>query len=169
MLCSERELGISDNHDGLMELPADAPVGVSIIDYLNLDDAVIDLDLTPNRSDCLGMAGLAREVGVLNNIDIKVPSHVSDEEYLQRVEEQFVPRAIEFRPELIFWNFGYDGTQGEYGDIGLTMDCHPRLAKVFEDAAERACQGRLVVVLCGGTGRRVAAYTIPKIINCLAG
>ena len=103
-----------------------------------------------------------------NNIDIEVPFRVSDEEYLKKVEEQFVPRAIEFIPELIFWNFGYDGTRGEYGDIGLTMGCHPRLARVFEDAAERACQGRLVVVLCGGTGRRVAAYTIPKIIDCLA-
>lgn len=73
MLCSERELGISDNHEGLMELPADAPVGASIVEYLNLDDAIIDLDLTPNRSDCLGITGLAREVGVLNNIDIRVP------------------------------------------------------------------------------------------------
>jgi phenylalanyl-tRNA synthetase beta chain len=73
MLCSERELGISDNHDGLMELPEDAPVGEKIVSYLNLDDAIIDLDLTPNRSDCLGIIGLAREVGVLNNIDVDVP------------------------------------------------------------------------------------------------
>ncbi|MDK1025622.1 MAG: phenylalanine--tRNA ligase subunit beta [Gammaproteobacteria bacterium] len=72
MLCSERELGISDHHEGLMELPADAPVGASIVDYLQLNDVVIDLDLTPNRSDCLGITGLAREVGVLNNIDVKV-------------------------------------------------------------------------------------------------
>lgn len=72
MLCSERELGVSDHHEGLMELPADAPVGASIVDYLQLNDVVIDLDLTPNRSDCLGITGLAREVGVLNNIDVKV-------------------------------------------------------------------------------------------------
>jgi acetoin utilization deacetylase AcuC-like enzyme len=104
-----------------------------------------------------------------NNINIKVPFYISDEEYLKKVEEQFVPRAIEFGPELIFWNFGYDGTQGEYGDIGLTMDCHPGLAEVFKDAAERACEGRLVVILCGGTGRKIATYAIPKIIGCLAG
>lgn len=65
MLCSERELGISDNHDGLYRLPDDAPVGMSVREYLTLDDSSIELDLTPNRSDCLGMVGLAREAGVL--------------------------------------------------------------------------------------------------------
>jgi phenylalanyl-tRNA synthetase beta chain len=73
MLCSERELGISDNHEGLLELPDDAPVGEDIRDYLKLDDTTIDLDLTPNRSDCLGIVGLAREVGVLNNLDVTEP------------------------------------------------------------------------------------------------
>lgn len=73
MLCSERELGISDNHVGLLELPDDAPLGESIRDYLELDDTIIDLDLTPNRSDCLGIVGLSREVGVLNNLDVTEP------------------------------------------------------------------------------------------------
>jgi phenylalanyl-tRNA synthetase beta chain len=66
MLCAEDELGLSDDHDGIMELAADAPVGVSLRDYLNLDDKIIDVDLTPNRGDCLSIKGLAREVGVLN-------------------------------------------------------------------------------------------------------
>lgn len=70
MLCSERELGLSDSHEGLMELPADAPVGVDVRVFLQLDDAMIDLDLTPNRSDCLGMVGLARETGVINGLDV---------------------------------------------------------------------------------------------------
>lgn len=73
MLCSERELGISDNHEGLLELPDDAPLGESIRTYLKLDDTTIDLDLTPNRSDCLGIVGLSREVGVLNNLDVTEP------------------------------------------------------------------------------------------------
>ena len=73
MLCSERELGISENHEGLMELPADAPVGENIRDYLKLDDSVIDLDLTPNRSDCLGLTGLARETGLINGLDVTFP------------------------------------------------------------------------------------------------
>ena len=70
MLCSERELGLSEDHQGLMELPLDAPVGDDIIDYLNLDDSIIDLDLTPNRSDCLSMIGLARETGLMNQLDV---------------------------------------------------------------------------------------------------
>jgi len=71
MLCSYSELQISDDHDGIIELPVDAPIGSDIRDFLNLDDVIIDVDLTPNRADCLGMKGLAREVGVLNNIDVK--------------------------------------------------------------------------------------------------
>lgn len=74
MLCSERELGISENHDGLMELPLDAPVGENVRDYLHLNDSIIELDLTPNRSDCLGMIGLARETGVINNLDVNLPA-----------------------------------------------------------------------------------------------
>ena len=73
MLCSESELGISDNHDGLMELPADAPVGENIVDYLGLNDVAIDVDLTPNRSDCLSIKGIAREVGVLNSTLVTGP------------------------------------------------------------------------------------------------
>jgi len=70
MLCSAKELGMVDNIDGLMELAEDAPVGTDIRDYLDLDDLSIDVDLTPNRSDCLGIAGIAREVGVLTGCDL---------------------------------------------------------------------------------------------------
>ncbi|MFL7961738.1 phenylalanine--tRNA ligase subunit beta [Pseudomonas kielensis] len=65
MLCSQAELQIGEGNDGLMELPVDAPVGQDIREYLNLDDASIEVDLTPNRGDCLSLAGLAREVGAL--------------------------------------------------------------------------------------------------------
>lgn len=65
MLCSASELQISEDNDGLMELPDDAPVGQDIRVYLDLDDASIEVDLTPNRGDCLSLAGLAREVGAL--------------------------------------------------------------------------------------------------------
>lgn len=73
MLCSESELALSDNHDGLMELPGDAPVGQDMADYLKLNDITIDVDLTPNRSDCLSIKGIAREVGVLNSIQVSEP------------------------------------------------------------------------------------------------
>ena len=63
MLCAEAELHISEANDGLMELPLDAPAGQCLREYLNLDDAIIEVDLTPNRGDCLSMTGLAREVG----------------------------------------------------------------------------------------------------------
>ncbi len=62
MLCSASELGLSDDHSGLMELPADAPVGANLRAYLALDDAAIVVDLTPNRADCLSIRGLARDV-----------------------------------------------------------------------------------------------------------
>jgi phenylalanyl-tRNA synthetase beta chain len=73
MLCSEKELGISEAADGLMELPEDAPQGKSLHEYLNLNDVSIDVDLTPNRGDCLSIAGLAREVGALNKVQVEVP------------------------------------------------------------------------------------------------
>lgn len=73
MLCSYSELGINVESDGIIELPLDAPLGTDIRDYLQLNDAVIDVDLTANRADCLGMAGLAREVGVLNRQAVVEP------------------------------------------------------------------------------------------------
>ncbi|MGH8463012.1 MAG: phenylalanine--tRNA ligase subunit beta, partial [Pseudomonas sp.] len=68
MLCSAQELGIAESADGLLELPADAPLGQDIRAYLTLDDSRIELDLTPNRGDCLGIIGLAREIGTLNRL-----------------------------------------------------------------------------------------------------
>ncbi|MGZ0782291.1 phenylalanine--tRNA ligase subunit beta [Pseudomonas saponiphila] len=73
MLCSQAELQIGEGNDGLMELPVDAPVGDDIRAYLNLDDASIEVDLTPNRGDCLSLAGLAREVGALYAAKVQRP------------------------------------------------------------------------------------------------
>jgi len=70
MLCSKTELGMADQADGLMILPSNAPVGDSIRDYLKLDDVTFDVDLTPNRGDCLSVQGIAREVGVLNSLNV---------------------------------------------------------------------------------------------------
>jgi phenylalanyl-tRNA synthetase beta chain len=65
MLCSAQELGLSEDHEGLMTLPAEARAGQQLQDLLGLDDSIIELDLTPNRGDCLGIEGIAREVGTL--------------------------------------------------------------------------------------------------------
>ena len=73
MLCSARELGLIDNIDGLLLLPADAPVGLDIRDYLHLDDTLYTLKLTPNRSDCLSLAGVAREVAALTEMPLDLP------------------------------------------------------------------------------------------------
>jgi len=73
MLCAEQELGLAEVSDGLMELAADAPVGADLRHYLGLDDKVIEISVTPNRADCLGIAGVAREVGLLNNLPVNAP------------------------------------------------------------------------------------------------
>ncbi|KMN12516.1 phenylalanine--tRNA ligase subunit beta [Pseudomonas weihenstephanensis] len=73
MLCSQAELQVGEGNDGLMELPADAPVGEDIRAYLQLEDASIEVDLTPNRGDCLSLAGLAREVGALYAAQVTRP------------------------------------------------------------------------------------------------
>src|SRR5712691_2944898 len=66
MLLSERELGLSDEHAGIIDLPADTPVGKPFAQVLGLDDPVIEINLTPNRADCTGVAGIARDLGAAN-------------------------------------------------------------------------------------------------------
>ena len=73
MCCSGRELGLSGDHSGIMVLPEDAPVGMPIADYLKLSDTVLDLEITPNRPDCLSMVGMAREVGAMYRTDYASP------------------------------------------------------------------------------------------------
>ena len=73
MLCSTKELGLEGVADGLMELPDDAPVGEDFRNWLNLDDTLITLKLTPNRADCLSMQGIAREVGAITGAEVRLP------------------------------------------------------------------------------------------------
>ena len=74
MLCSFSELGISEDHDGIIELPVDAPIGTDIREYLKLNDNAIEISVTPNRADCLGIIGVARDVAVLNKLTLNVPA-----------------------------------------------------------------------------------------------
>ncbi len=69
MLCSEKELGLTEMLDGIIELPQDAPLGQSVREYLNLDDHHISIELTPNRGDCLSLEGIAREIALFNHLD----------------------------------------------------------------------------------------------------
>jgi len=77
MVCSERELGISDSHEGIMVLPAEAPVGTPLADYRG--DTIFDLDITPNRPDCLSIVGIAREIAALTRQGLHLPEVRYDE------------------------------------------------------------------------------------------
>ncbi|MDP6096340.1 MAG: phenylalanine--tRNA ligase subunit beta [Gammaproteobacteria bacterium] len=100
MLCSAEELGLGENSTGLLELPDDAPAGEDVRTYLKLGDTSIELDLTPNRGDCLGMIGLAREVGVIARQNVTVPeietvaSTIKDEFEVKITAKDECPRYL---------------------------------------------------------------------------
>jgi phenylalanyl-tRNA synthetase beta chain len=73
MLCSARELGLSDDHSGLLMLQDDAPIGRDVRDVLTLDDRIFTVKLTPNRADCLSVLGMAREVAALTRAPMRPP------------------------------------------------------------------------------------------------
>ncbi len=79
MLCSERDLGIGDDHRGILELPADAPLGADLGTYLGLDDVILEIEITPNRPDALSVVGVAREVAALTGAPFRFP-HVAVKE-----------------------------------------------------------------------------------------
>lgn len=85
MICSTSELGLTETSEGIMELPEDAPIGKDFREWLQLNDYSIDVHVTPNRGDCLSIVGVAREVAVLNNLELKshqikpVDSVITDE------------------------------------------------------------------------------------------
>lgn len=93
MLCSEKELGLAKDANGLMELAVDATVSMDIRNYLALNDFIIELDLTPNRADCLSVEGVAREVAVLNKMDWKpvefTPAEITHDSIIEvKIEEK---------------------------------------------------------------------------------
>ncbi len=73
ILCSEKELGVSDDHSGLLVLPAEAPLGADLARYLGLDDWILDIEITPNRPDALSVVGVAREVAALTGAPFRFP------------------------------------------------------------------------------------------------
>jgi phenylalanyl-tRNA synthetase beta chain len=98
MLCSATELGLGDESDGIMELPADAQVGRPLVEFLDLPDAVIDVDLTPNRGDCFSILGIARDLAALTGAELKsdnvapVPATIEDTHPVELVEPAGCPR-----------------------------------------------------------------------------
>ena len=87
MLCSEDELGIGSDKDGIIILPEDAPVGVPFKDYLGINDTVFELEITPNRPDCLSHIGIARELGAYYNKEVKYPSFVINSESSEKTAD----------------------------------------------------------------------------------
>jgi len=100
MACSARELGLSDDHSGLMELPQDAPLGMDLREYLELDDQTIEVDLTPNRGDCLSIQGIAQDVSAsckarLTALEIKpVVAALSDSLEVSLQQPDDCPRYV---------------------------------------------------------------------------
>ena len=97
-----------------------------------------------------------------------IPSRIDDDGYLGLAKDALKKWVRAFTPEIIFWNWGYDGTVGAYGDIGLTPELHALLALEIKKVAEEICSGRLIVVLCGGSRRDLARLIIPSMIATLA-
>ncbi|EFM94679.1 phenylalanine--tRNA ligase subunit beta [Actinobacillus pleuropneumoniae] len=100
MLCSYSELSIKEDHSGIIELPADAPIGKDFREYLDLNDVAIEISLTPNRADCLSIAGIAREVGVINRAEVKapviseVPATIADKVAVELQAPEACPRYL---------------------------------------------------------------------------
>jgi phenylalanyl-tRNA synthetase beta chain len=98
MLCSEIELGLGDDADGIIALPADAETGRALADYLDLPDNTIDLDLTPNRGDCFSVLGIARDVSAITATPLKdvpvmpVKGTIDDEQAVELVLPEGCPR-----------------------------------------------------------------------------
>lgn len=100
MLCSFSELGIDVEADGIIELPLDAPIGTDLREYLALDDNAIEISLTPNRADCLSIAGIVREIGVVNKQLVNqphfeaVPATISDKVQIDLQAPEACPRYL---------------------------------------------------------------------------
>lgn len=100
MLCSGKELGLGDDHGGLLELPGDAEPGIELRNYLDLDDVSIEVDLTPNRADCLGLIGIAQDVAALTGASQTVPSidpvsaQIDREFPVELVDQRDCPRYL---------------------------------------------------------------------------
>jgi len=103
-----------------------------------------------------------------HNVNIHVPYRVEDHGYISLVRDAFEKQVTPFEPEIVFWNWGYDGTIGDYGDMGLTPEIHTRLASEMKMLAHRVCRDRLIVVLCGGSRRDLASSLIPGMIAILS-
>ena len=103
MICSASELGLAESSEGIMPLPQDAPLGENFRSYLGLEDMAIDVDLTPDRGDCLGLAGVAREVGVINRCSVTAPEVERPEtiHVILQLRDRGEPNLFSYRRAII--------------------------------------------------------------------
>jgi acetoin utilization deacetylase AcuC-like enzyme len=102
-------------------------------------------------------------------VDVPAPrvGRDTDEAYLKIAEAAFAGRVRAFRPDLAIWYFGFDGHQGDYGDLGLSLRCFVGLADLMVRMAKEASGGRLLTVLGGGSRTDLATMIIPEVIHRL--
>ncbi|MBW1752429.1 MAG: histone deacetylase [Deltaproteobacteria bacterium] len=91
-----------------------------------------------------------------------------DQTYADKIKSEFYPRVMDFKPDLIFWYFGFDTHKGDYGSLGLSGRCYQKIARFMLQTAEEVTGGRLEVVLAGGSRTDIATNVIPPIIEILA-
>jgi acetoin utilization deacetylase AcuC-like enzyme len=121
--------------------------------YQSADGSKIDVT-SPGRFHWFGAAPVAADEDI-------------DELYAAMAAQAFEWRVREFKPELIFWYFGFDTHQGDYGDLGLSVSAYLKIAAMMRALAEETCGGRLEVVLGGGSRSDIARRVIPPIIRTL--
>ncbi|WP_413519164.1 phenylalanine--tRNA ligase subunit beta [Psychrobacter glacincola] len=102
MLCGASEIDLTDSIDGLLELPADAPIGMDIREYLGLDNQILDISITPNRGDCFSVRGIAREISVINDLPMQMPNISDNSQFTHNEAMQAVTvSAIEACPRYL--------------------------------------------------------------------
>ena len=101
-------------------------------------------------------------------IDVDVGWSTTDEEYLEKVRREFIPRFRAFKPDILLHILGHDTAQGDYGDRGLSWDFFARLVAEVKECSDEVCDGRYLVGLGGGSRYEIADYISPKIIEILA-
>lgn len=131
-------------------------------------------DLVANDSEVLHVCicGMDYRSADGTKVDVAAPAPAfngsADQAYLDLVRKVFPHRARQFSPDLVVWYFGFDTHRGDYGDLGLTSEAFLGIADLVEDTAQAVCDGKLLVVLGGGSRTDLATALIPPIIARLA-
>jgi acetoin utilization deacetylase AcuC-like enzyme len=148
-------------------LDTDAHHGDGTRELFAADPDVLHVCLCGSRYE--SPDGTKVDVPVPDSLDRPAGARSANDAYFDLVAGNFSDRARRFRPDFLFWYFGFDTHEGDYGNAGLTGPCYWNIAVLMRELSEELCRGRLEVVLGGGSHTRLATYLIPPIIGRLAG